>query len=189
MSTSSLGRRPLPTSLQASTPLSEGMTVKPYRSSVARLSCVMGFSSIPVFMARADQLRAPGRKHHGGKHIIRNAVGHFGNDIGRGGCHQNDVCLFGQRDVGDLELEIPVEGIHHAFVTGQRLKDERGDEMGGVLGHNDLHVGPQLFECTGHICHFIGGNAAGDAQKDALAVQIHGSFTSRKNSSFPHILP
>ena len=52
-STSSLGRRPLPTSLQASTPLSEGMTVKPYRSSVARLSCVMGFSSMPVFMAGA----------------------------------------------------------------------------------------------------------------------------------------
>jgi len=77
----------------------------------------------------ADQFGAPGRKHHGGEHIIGNAVGHFGNDVGRGRCHQNDIRLFGQRDVSDLELEIAVKGVHHAFVTGQRLKDERGDEM------------------------------------------------------------
>ena len=120
-----------------------------------------------------DQFGAPGRKHHGGEHIIGNAVGHFGNDVGRGRCHQNDIRLFGQRDVSDLELEIAVEGVHHALVAGQRLKDERGDEMGGVLSHNDLHVRPQLFECAGHICHFIGGNAAGNAQKDAFALQIH----------------
>ena len=127
----------------------------------------------PGVHGRADQLGAPGRKHHGGEHIIGNAVGHFGNDVGRGRCHQNDIRLFGQRDMGDLELEIAVEGIHHALVAGQRFKDERGDEMGGVLGHNDLHVRPQLFECAGHICHFIGGNAAGNAQKDAFALQIH----------------
>ena len=100
-------------------------------------------------------------------------MGHFGNDVGRGRCHQNDIRLFGQRDVGDLELEVAVEGVHHALVAGQRFKDERGDEMGGVLGHNDLHVRPQLFECAGHICHFIGGNTAGNAQKDAFALQIH----------------
>ena len=42
--------------MQASTPLSEGMTVKPYFSSVAMLSWVMGFSSIPVFMAGETSL-------------------------------------------------------------------------------------------------------------------------------------
>ena len=135
------------------------------------------------------QLRAFGGQHHGGKHIVRNAVRHFCNDVGGGGGYQDHICLFCQRDVGDLKLEIPVKGVHHALVAGQGLKGERGDELGGVPGHDDLHIRTQLAQCTGHIGHLIGGNAAAHAQQDALAVQIHGSFTSRKNSSFPHILP
>ena len=42
--------------MQASTPLSLGIMPKPYFSSVFRLSWVMGFSSIPVFMAGLTSL-------------------------------------------------------------------------------------------------------------------------------------
>ena len=72
--------------------------------------------------------------------------------------------------MGDLEFEVAVKGVHHALVTGQGLKGDGSDELGGVFGHDDLHIGPQLAQCAGHIGHLIGGNAAGDAQKDAFAL-------------------
>ena len=117
-----------------------------------------------------NQLGAFGRQHHGGEHIVGDAVGHFGDHVGRGGGHQDHVGLFGQRDVGDLEFEVAVKGVHHALVAGQGLKGDGSDELGGVFGHDDLHIGPQLAQCAGHIGHLIGGNAAGDAQKDAFAL-------------------
>ncbi len=35
---------------------------------------------------------------------------------------------------------------------------------------------PQLAQCAGHVGHFIGGNAAADAQKDAFSLQIHPKY-------------
>ena len=115
-------------------------------------------------------------QHYGGKHIVRNAVRHFGDDVGGGRGYKDHICLFCQRDVGDLKLEIPVKGVHHALVAGQGLKGERSDELGGVPGRNDLHIGSQLAQCAGHVGHFIGGNAAADAQKDAFSLQIHPKY-------------
>ena len=51
--TSGSGIFPLPTAWQAKRPLSGGIMEKPYFSKAARLSWVMGFSSIAVFMAGA----------------------------------------------------------------------------------------------------------------------------------------
>ena len=90
--------------------------------------------------------------------------------------------------MGDLELEIPVKGVHHALVAGEGLKGDGSDELGSIFGHDDLHVGPQFAQCAGHIGHFIRGNAAADAQKDAFALQIHG-YTSWKNRLFSHFFP
>ena len=36
---------------------------------------------------RGHQLGAAGGQQHGGQHIVRNAVGHLGDDIGGGRCH------------------------------------------------------------------------------------------------------
>ena len=124
----------------------------------------------PGVHGRGDELGTLGRENDGGEHIVGDAVGHFGDHVGRGGGHQDHVGLFGQRDVGDLEFEVAVKGVHHALVTGQGLKGDGSDELGGVFGHDDLHIGPQLAQCAGHIGHLIGGNAAGDAQKDAFAL-------------------
>ena len=35
---------------------------------------------------------------------------------------------------------------------------------------------PSLRSALGHIGHFIGGNAAADAQKDAFSLQIHPKY-------------
>ena len=75
--------------------------------------------------------------------------------------------------MGHFKLEIPVKGVHHAFVAGKGLKGKRGNELRGVFGHDDLHIRPQFAQCAGHIGHFIGGDTAADAQKDAFACQIH----------------
>ena len=131
---------------------------------------------------RGDQLRALGGQHHGGEHVVGDAVGHFSDDVGGGRCHQDHICLLGQRDVSDLELEVTVKGVHHALVAGEGLEGERGDELGGIFGHDDLHVRAQLAQCTGHIGHFISGDAAGDAQKDAFAFQIHWSNLLQKRA-------
>ena len=84
--------------------------------------------------------------------------------------------------MGDFKLEIAVKGIHHAFVAGEGLKGEGSDELGGVPGHDDLHIGSQLAQCAGHVGHFIGGNAAAYAQKDAFSVQIHWSNLLQKRT-------
>ena len=47
----------------------------------------------------------------GRQHIVGDAVGHLGNDVGGGRGHEDDVGLLCQRDMGDFELEIPVEGV------------------------------------------------------------------------------
>ena len=108
-----------------------------------------------------------------GYDIVGQAMGKLSQNVGRGRGHEDDVGLLCQRDVGDFELEITVKGVHHALVARQGLERDGGDELGGVFGHDDLHVGPQLAQCAGHVGHFIGGDAAADAQKDAFSLQIH----------------
>ena len=129
-----------------------------------------------------NELGALCSQHCGGEHIIGDAVGHLGDDVGSGRGDKDHIGFFCQRDVGDFKLEIPVKGVHHAFVAGEGLKGERSDELGGVPGHNDLHIGSQLAQCAGHIGHFIGGNAAAYAQKDAFSVQIHWSNLLQKRT-------
>ena len=69
------------------------------------------------------------------------------------------------------ELEIPVEGIDEAFVTGEGLKGDGVNEICGVGGHKHMHVAVQLFQHTGKIRDFIGGNAAGNAKKNSFSFQ------------------
>ena len=58
----------------------------------------------------------------------------------------------------------------------KEIEGQRRHKTGGVLGHDDLHVGSQLAQSAGNVCHFIGGNAAADAQKDAFSLQIHPKY-------------
>ena len=68
-----------------------------------------------------------------------------------------------------IVLEVAVEGIHLTAAAGQRFKYQRRDELGGIFGHQDMNIGPQLDQRMRHIRHFIGRNAPGDAEDDGFS--------------------
>ena len=97
-------------------------------------------------------------------------MGHFGADVGRGRGNQNQIGPVGQGDVLHLMGEIPVEGVDDGAAACQLLKGQRGDKLRGVLGHNDLHRRVLLDQGRAEGRGLIGGNAAGDAQKDGFSL-------------------
>ena len=118
---------------------------------------------------RGNELGAAGSQHRGGEHIVRQPVRQLGNHIGSCWRNENHVRLFCQRDVSHVILKIPVKGIHNAPVVAEGFKGQGGDELGGVLGENTVYLCAGFSQGAGNICHFIGGNAAGDAQKDGFS--------------------
>ena len=104
--------------------------------------------------------------------VIGNAMGQLGDDIGGGRRHQNQVRSGGQGDVGNVILKVPGKGVHHTPVVGQGLKGQGGNKLSGVLGHHHMDLRPRFPQGAGHVGHFIGGNAAGHTQQDALSLQI-----------------
>ena len=79
--------------------------------------------------------------------------------------------------------EIPVEGVHHRPAAGKLLEGQGRNELGGVFGHDDLHRGVLLDKGGGQSGSLIGGNSAGDAQKDGF------SFQHREPSRIENCLP
>jgi len=55
--------------------------------------------------------------------------------------------------------------------AGELLKGEGGDKLGGVLGHHDLYLAVLLDQGRGQRSGLVGGNAAGDAQKDGFSAE------------------
>ena len=109
-------------------------------------------------------------QHGGGQHIVRQAVGQLGDDVGGGRRDHHQVRLVGHGDMLHLEGEIPVEGVHQRLVAGQRLKGHRRDKLRGVLGHEHLHIAPQLHQSGSQVGHFIRGDPAGDPQHHRLSL-------------------
>ena len=120
---------------------------------------------------RGDELGAAAGQHRGGQHIVRNAVGQFGAHIGGGRGDDDQVGPVGHGDVLHLMDEVAVKGVGQALVARQLLKGERSDELGGVLGHDDLHMGVLLDQRGGKIGSLVRGDAAGDAQQDGFSLQ------------------
>ena len=118
--------------------------------------------------SRSYQLFAPGGQNRCGQHVVSQAVCQLGDDVGRGRGNQDQVCRLGQGDVLHIVLKIPCEGVYHAAVVGQGFKGQRGDELGGVLCHDHVYRCPCLAQTRSHICHLIGGDSAGNAQKHAF---------------------
>ena len=98
-------------------------------------------------------------------------MGQLGAHVGGGGGHQHQVGAAGQGDVLHLVGEVPVKGVHHAPVAGELFKGERSDELGGVLGQNDLHAAVLLYQGGGQIGRLIGGDAPRDPQQDGFSLQ------------------
>ena len=118
-----------------------------------------------------------------GEHIVRQAVGKLRAHIGCGRGDDHQVSPFRQSNMLHLMGEIPVEGVHHRPAAGKLLEGQGRDELGGVFGHNDLHRGVLLDKGGGQSGGLIGGNSAGDAQKDGF------SFQHREPSRIENCLP
>ena len=97
------------------------------------------------------------------EHVVGDPVCHPGNNIRSGGGDQNEIRLFCHRDMPDVKLKFPVKGIDHAFGAGQCLKGQRRDKFRRVFCHDHMYFGACLVERTGDICHFVGGDPAGDS--------------------------
>ena len=120
---------------------------------------------------RRDDLVAATGHDRGGEHIIREAICDLADDIGTRRGDHHDVCLLCDRDVLDLELEIPVEGVDQALVSGQGLEGDRVNEVRGVLRHQHMHVGMELVKRAREIGDFIGSDTSRYAEKHGLSLQ------------------
>ena len=161
--------RPAPTQPQASWPLS-GPTVETRPppagpSSRARFAWVSGFSHMLTFIAGASSSGALRGQHDRGQQI----VGHPGRQAGDrvGGRRRDDqqVGLVGQPDVPDLGLAAEVEQLPRHRRAGKRLQGQRGDELGGRVGHHHPHRRPRLDQQAAELGGLVGGDAAGDAEE------------------------
>ena len=101
------------------------------------------------------------RGHDGsGEHIVADAASHLTDDIGSTGGNHKEVASLGQRDMLDIETEVAIEGVDDALVVRQSLEGHRGDELRGVLRHDDMHIGIELYQHRCQIGNLIGSNAS-----------------------------
>ena len=96
------------------------------------------------------------------------STGAFVAMMGTGG-NQEKLTFLGQRHMLHIEVEVTVEGIDDALVVGECLEGHRGDEVGGVLRHDDVNVGIQLHQHRGQIGNLVGSNATRDSQNDGFS--------------------
>ena len=120
--------------------------------------------------SRYHDLGTVAGQHRGGQHIVRQAVRQLGDDVGRSRSDHHQISLVGHGDVLHLEGKIPVKGVHQCLVAGQRLKGHRRDKLCGVLGHEHLHIAPQLHQGGSQVGHFVCGDPAGDPQHHRLSL-------------------
>ena len=94
---------------------------------------------------RRDDERHLGGKCRGGEQIIGNTLGNLGDDVCRGGGDEKEVRLLGERDVVDGVSRL-VEELDRDLVSRKRAKSGGANELGGMLGHDDLDVLSRLLE-------------------------------------------
>ncbi len=127
---------------------------------------------------RGHQHGGFGSQHGGGKHIVRNAVGHLRQDIGRSRRNDKHVRFLGQSDMLYFKSHGRGEGIHHDQVAGKRLKCQRRGQLDGVLRHDHVNLGPRLFQPGNDFAGFIGGDASAHAEHHDRFFLISHQFSS-----------
>ena len=90
--------------------------------------------------------------------------------VGRGRGNQNQVGLAREIDMRHRirHARIPLVGENR--LAGKRLEGRRCYKMRRPLGHRHLHVGALLAEQANQFGRLVGGDAAGDAENDALSL-------------------
>jgi len=76
-----------------------------------------------------------------------------------------------QTDVQHVGVMPPQIVVGIGAAAGDRLEGKRRDELSGSAGEDHVYGGPGLGELAGEIGSLVAGNAAGDAEDDALSVE------------------
>jgi hypothetical protein len=111
--------------------------------------------------------------------LSRQAPGQFGHGVGRRRGNDQEVGGVGQPDVRDVGGQSSPAGMPEVGVdrsARQRLKGQWGDEAGRRLGHHHVHLRPHLGQVAGQGADLVDGDAAGDAQENALLAQQRDGF-------------
>ncbi len=74
--------------------------------------------------------------------------------------------------MADLRLVLEIEQVCEGLLLGQHGEGERRDELGAAFGQNDAHGCAPLFQAADELQRLVGGDAAADDQKDALALHV-----------------
>ena len=103
--------------------------------------------------------------------IVPDAVGEFGQRVGRRRRHQQQVAAAGQGDMFDGRRGIPEQVVHDA-VPRELLQGQRPQESLGMLGHHREHLAAPFLKQSQDDGGLIGRDAAGDAQNDSHGISV-----------------
>ena len=184
------GQLPFPGRDDGHAPFAEGVEVAPGRRVVQHVGVHRG----------RDEGRGPDREVEGGEEVVGEAERHPGDDVGGGGGHHEDVGLLGERDMADAAGGVRsvcgglvgagvglaglvglAGGLVGARVGKEVFEDrlagdggerERGDELAGGAGQDDLDPEPALFEGAHQIRSLVGPDAPGNPEN----YLFHGPF-------------
>ena len=106
------------------------------------------------------QLGRLGCQHGGGEHIVAYAVGKFSYYVSCTGSNHEEIASFGKRYVFYIEREVTIERIYNALVVSECLERHWGNEVSGILSHNDMHIGMELDQHRSQISTLVGSNTA-----------------------------
>ena len=119
---------------------------------------------------RSQQNGRFGGQQRGGEHIVGNAAGQLGHQIGGSRGHQKQLGFLSQRDM----LHVPAfgagKGIHTDGPLAEGLEGQGSHQTGGVLRHDNIHLMAQLLQPGDHLAGLIGRNAARYAHDDAHGI-------------------
>jgi hypothetical protein len=108
-------------------------TSTPSFCSVAMLRRVAGCSHIRGFIAGGDQDALVGREQRRRGEVVGMAVRHLGDQVGGGGCDDEEVGRARQGDMADIGLVRQREQVGEAFLARERGDRERRDELAPAL--------------------------------------------------------
>ena len=189
------GQLPFPGRDDGRTPFAEGIEVALGRRVVQHVGVHRG----------RDEGRGPDREVEGGEEVVGEAERHPGDDVGGGGGHHEDVGLLGERDVADaaggvgsgsLGLSGGGVGARAGARVGKEVFEdgfagdggerERGDELAGGAGQDDLNPEPALFEGAHQVRSLVGPDAPGNPENDLLLHPLILGGTRKKRARTPN---
>ena len=143
------------------------------------MAWVAAFAHIWRFMAGASVMRAVRRKTDRRQQIVGKPMREARDELG--GCRSDDDLVGPARELDVphrcFRRFVPQIGAHRA--AGHGLEGQRGDELLGAAGHDDLHFGAVLHQPAHQVRTLVGGDAAGDAEQNLAGLRTHARIMGR----------